>query len=108
MAAPLVFAAQVGLDEAAGNVARYALRPSDPRPVMVSVTGRLEYLILMVEDEGPRLDPTSAPVSPRPPDTGRAEPGGHGLRLLRHYCPDLRYQRRNALTMRFRLHPASR
>ena len=110
LAAPLAFAVQVAIEEAAGNIARHALRPGDLRPIVMSVTGSQEYLILVVEDEGPPFDPTSAPVSPRPADIATAEPGGHGLRLLRHYCPDLRYQRRdgrNVLTMRFRLHPTS-
>jgi serine/threonine-protein kinase RsbW len=109
LAAPVVFAAQIALEEVVGNIARHALPPGDPQPIVVSAAGSPEHLVLVVEDEGPPFDPTRAPVPPPPADLATAEPGGHGLRLLRYYCPDLRYERRddrNILTMQFRVNPA--
>jgi serine/threonine-protein kinase RsbW len=108
LASPVVFAAQIALEEVVGNIARHALPPGDLRPIAVSAVISSEHLVLVVEDEGPPFDPTRAAVPPRPADLATAEPGGQGLRLLRHYCPDLRYQRRddrNVLTMQFRLNP---
>jgi serine/threonine-protein kinase RsbW len=94
----------VALEEAVVNVAMHAL-PADARDGIVVRLERaagpvLVGAVLVVEDNGTAFNPVAAPDA-----SGRDAPGGLGLKLLRHFCRDVRYERAegvNRLTMRFR------
>jgi serine/threonine-protein kinase RsbW len=100
------------LDDAAA--ARQVPRPTVQKMhVAGEITIRLlaspEAAALVVEDAGPAFDPTMAAPRPRAASLQEARPGGLGLTLLRHYCSDIGYERRddrNRLTLRFPLTPA--
>jgi len=95
---------QVALEEAVANIAMHAYPADAPGPIAVRLTRLAGGAALTVEDEGPPFDPTGAVPRPRAASILDAEPGGHGLALIRHYCREVTYERdgrRNRLTMRF-------
>ncbi|MBS0559467.1 MAG: ATP-binding protein [Proteobacteria bacterium] len=97
---------QVALEEAAANVATHAYPTDAPGPITVRLTRLPNGASLTVEDEGPPFDPTATTPRARAASILDAEPGGHGLTLIRHYCRSVSYERdgrRNRLTMSFAL-----
>lgn len=93
------------LDEALTNVVSYAFQPA-PAVIEPAITlacrahGR--NIVLELRDNGRPYDPTAETSPPLAATLDDAIPGGHGLRLMRHYLEDLRYQRQgewNCLTM---------
>ena len=94
---------QVVLEEVVANVARHAYPPGRPGPVQVVFDADPEKTSLTVTDSGLAFDPTAAPLPA--PDPTRL--GGWGLGLIRRYCPDMTYIRRNGhnrLTLSFSLY----
>jgi len=97
---PKIHGMHVALEEAVMNIAMH----SDSTELSLRLELSPEAAALVVEDTGPEFNPAEAPIVQQ-----RAEPGGWGLTLLRHYCRDIRYQRvgaRNRLTLRFPLQAA--
>jgi anti-sigma regulatory factor (Ser/Thr protein kinase) len=102
----VVFAMQVALEEAAGNAARHGFAPGAAGEIAVWLTSGADEAALVVADTGAPFNPILA--APRSPPTRITDmdPGGQGLRLLRHYCSAVSYERRdgwNQLTLRFAL-----
>ncbi len=93
------------LDEALTNVMSYAFQPP-PTAVQPAIAlacrtseGRV---VLELRDNGHPYNPSAEVSPPLANCLDDAAPGGHGLRLMRHYLEDLRYQRQggwNCLTM---------
>jgi serine/threonine-protein kinase RsbW len=92
----LLHAMHVALEEVVMNIVMHG-QAEETVAVMAEFTP--ETASLCIEDSGPAFDPTAAPSRP-----ATLEPGGAGLKLLRHYCQDIAYERRagrNRLTLRF-------
>jgi anti-sigma regulatory factor (Ser/Thr protein kinase) len=88
----------VALEEAVMNVVMHGFDAAEGQEILVRLSAGPT---LTVEDGGREFDPATAPLKETPPED---EPGGLGLKLLRHYCPNLTYRRtakRNILTMHF-------
>ncbi len=97
---------QVALEEAVMNVAMHAYGPGGDGEITVRLEMPGDAATLVIEDTGPAFDPTTATERPAPTSLAEARPGGLGLKLLRHFCPDIGYERvddRNCLTLRFPL-----
>jgi anti-sigma regulatory factor (Ser/Thr protein kinase) len=101
---PLLARMHVALEEAVMNVVMHGFDSPDGQEILVRLSAGPT---LTVEDAGREFNPATAPLKKAPPDD---EPGGLGLKLLRHYCPNLTYQRsakRNILTMNFGANPVA-
>jgi anti-sigma regulatory factor (Ser/Thr protein kinase) len=102
--APIVQKMQVALEEAVMNVAMHAYGPGGDGAIAIRLLAQDDAVALVIEDTGPAFDPTTAVARAAPLSLEDARPGGLGLKLLRHFCPDIEYQRvddRNCLTLRF-------
>jgi serine/threonine-protein kinase RsbW len=74
--------------------------------IVLALTLETGVAVLAVEDDGAPFDPLAAEPPKKATRLEDASPGGLGLRLIRHYCQDMAYQRTggtNRLTLRFRL-----
>lgn len=94
----------VVLEEAAANVAMHAYPPGQQGEIVVRLRTAPDTVELVVEDAGLPFDPTQARAGARPADAREMQVGGWGLGLIRRYCPDIAYARRdgrNVLTLRF-------
>jgi serine/threonine-protein kinase RsbW len=95
---------QVVLEEVVTNVALHGFDPGAVGTITVRLLHEPDAVVLEVEDNGMRYDPTAAPIRRRPNNLSDAVPGGWGLGLIRRFCPSIAYERRgenNHLTMRF-------
>jgi anti-sigma regulatory factor (Ser/Thr protein kinase) len=97
---------RVALEEVVMNIAMHAFPADKSGEITVALRVSPCAATLCLEDSGRAFDPSAAP-SPRAVVTfSEVEPGGLGLTLLHHYCPDITYERvgeRNRLTLRFPL-----
>ncbi len=96
----------VALEEAVMNVVMHGLSPAHAQEVLVQLIGLPDKAVLVVEDGGTPFDVTEAAEKARPRSLLDAEPGGLGIKLLKHYCKDISYTReagRNRLTLGFAL-----
>jgi sigma-B regulation protein RsbU (phosphoserine phosphatase) len=95
---------QVALEEAVMNVAMHAFPPAQVGQIVITFEANDQTVTLVVEDDGLPFDPVAAEaVDPRA-RLREVEPGGMGLTLMRHFCQDIGYERRdgrNRLTLRF-------
>jgi anti-sigma regulatory factor (Ser/Thr protein kinase) len=104
LTAKLLEAMHIALEEAVMNVAMHAVLPADAPEILVQFTAGTGLAEMVIEDAGQEFNPVTAPERPRPKSLAEAEPGGMGLKLLRRYCTNMRYERtggRNRLTLRF-------
>lgn len=93
------FKLRLCLDETLTNITMYGHKDAgaatgEPR-VKLRVLQEGVHLTLEISDNGVAFDPTAQ--TPRQLDASldEARIGGHGLRLMRHYLEDIRYERRN-------------
>jgi anti-sigma regulatory factor (Ser/Thr protein kinase) len=94
----------VALEEAVMNVATHAYSPNSAEPIVVRLAVDEHRAQLCIEDVGPPFNPLKAPEILKSSNLADLMPGGHGIRLIRHFCNDLGYARldgRNQLSMRF-------
>lgn len=102
------FALALCADEALTNIAAHARAAEGAPPRIWLACGRLaQGLGLWIADDGAAFDPTAQASPGLAPSLDDARPGGHGLRLLRHYAGAMHYRRtgrRNELLLVF---PAS-
>jgi anti-sigma regulatory factor (Ser/Thr protein kinase) len=94
---PLLGRMHVALEEAVMNIVMHGFDAPEGQEILVRLSAGPA---LTVEDAGREFNPVTAPEKKAPPED---EPGGLGLKLLRHYC-QLTYRRaggRNILTMQF-------
>lgn len=112
----LRFSLTIGLDEALTNVVSHAFNTSrflddddrtkgksTPRIISLRCLIGPTHVQLEIIDNGRPYDPTQAVLQPPLFSIDQAQPGGHGLRLMRHYVSDISYARRdghNYLTLR--------
>jgi serine/threonine-protein kinase RsbW len=100
--ARLLAGMQVVLEEAVMNTVMHGGAAS----IVLAFTVGVGALVLVVEDDGVPFDPLTAELRGQAARLEEAMPGGLGLRLIRHYCQDMSYQRTggmNRLTLRFPL-----
>lgn len=98
------FAVQLCLEEAVANVIMYGGPRSDPLEIAVEVERTDGNLIAVVEDNGRQFDPTRVRPPPIATSLEEARIGDVGIRLMRSFADDMRYERRdgrNRLTLRF-------
>lgn len=98
------FALQVVLEEIATNVARHGGAPERPATITLDLRRDGDFVLLTMEDDGAPFDPTTAQDRPDATSLATAEPGGKGLRLMRHYAARMQYSHtsgRNQLRLWF-------
>lgn len=106
----LKFSLAISLDEVLTNIVSYAfIRPSsngnaEATDTLIATPAiSLRCLVqtsgiqIEVIDNGRPFDPTQASTPSLASTLEQASPGGHGLRLMRHYLSDISYRRRNGL-----------
>lgn len=105
-----LFALQLCLEESLANILMHGfaqpLRPEDA--IELQIQQAADRITLHIRDNGPAFDPTARVSAPLAGSLDEAVPGGHGLRLMRHYLRDLYYrhaQGRNQLTLVAALDP---
>lgn len=105
----MTFGLTLCLDEALTNIVSYAFSPTtdEVRPaITTSCRITADTVALTLCDNGRPYDPTAGDPPPLVACLDEAQPGGHGVRLMRHYLNELSYQRQagwNCLTMVMRL-----
>lgn len=91
--------------EAVTNVMTHGQSDPQARGIELRIDRRGEDVVLEIEDDGIEFDPTQAALPP-PVTMDCDRVGGWGMRIVRSFCHDVRYQRsngRNRLTLVF--HP---
>lgn len=92
----LAFGLTLSVDEALTNVLSYAFAPAGPAHVPAV---RLSYardgadIVIEIADNGVPYDPTASAPPALADNIEDADIGGHGVRLMRHYLDELRYER---------------
>ncbi|WP_233234216.1 ATP-binding protein [Bordetella sp. LUAb4] len=98
------FGLTLSVDEALTNIVSYAFADGRRSPPALSLAYRRRGadLIVDIRDNGHPYDPTLTQLPELAGALDESEEGGHGLRLMRHYLKDIRYQRmrgENRLTL---------
>lgn len=89
----------VCLNEALANVLSYGGAGSTMAPITISFQNQIvdqygRLAVVCIEDSGGAFDPTTANSKPRPVSLSTAEPGGHGLVIIRAFADQLTYEYR--------------
>ncbi len=102
------------LNEALANILSYAGPCALTEPIGLTfrrtVVGARQEAIVTVSDSGEAFDPTTAQAKSRPVSLATAEPGGHGLIIIRKFADSLEYSYRdhhNVLRFGVRWDPAT-
>lgn len=94
--APVRHALILCADEALTNVAMHARSPDGgPARIWLRCGKTGGGVALCMTDDGAPFDPTRQPLPELATSLDAAQPGGHGLRLMRHYLRSMHYVRRN-------------
>jgi anti-sigma regulatory factor (Ser/Thr protein kinase) len=99
-------AMRIALEEVVLNAATHGFPPNTSGEITVRLHIAPEFASLCVEDSARAFDSSKQPVHHQPASLLEAQPGGLGLVLLHHYCPDITYARvarGNRLVLRFPL-----
>lgn len=103
------FALTLCADEALTNIVTHARTSAGGAArLWLSCGPTADGLTLCIEDDGTPFDPTTQASPELAASLDEARPGGHGLRLMRHYLHRLEYRRmgaRNALALEVRITP---
>jgi anti-sigma regulatory factor (Ser/Thr protein kinase) len=94
------------LVEVVGNVIAYAYPRGSAGSIRIGFWREPAQIRIRIDDDGEAFDPTSYRVPPLPVSLKDAQPGGRGIRLIRHYAEQMSYQRdgaTNRLTLVFRV-----
>lgn len=101
--ARLQFGLALCLDEALNNVIDHAFDQHHGNNLaLITLSCQPTAIVLDLRDNGRPFDPTGTTPAALAPALDAATPGGHGLRLIRHFVNDLYYQREsgwNRLTL---------
>ena len=94
----------VSVDEALTNIVTHGLAPmpASQREVEIECAPQAGRVVVRIRDNGPAFDPTHHAPAELARDLDEAGIGGHGVRLMRHFLSELRYERRdgwNVLTL---------
>lgn len=84
------------LEEVLTNVLQYSfcsMPVNDAAYVHLQLAREDGHLVLRVTDNGTAFDPTAVELANKADDVDSAEPGGHGIRLMRHYTQRMAYRR---------------
>jgi serine/threonine-protein kinase RsbW len=104
LSADLLFAVQVGLEEAVANIIMYSTTQDDRLEIVVEVECTDQALVARIEDNGDAFDPTEVPRPPFPASLTDAKVGNLGIHLMCSFANGVHYERRdnrNRLTIRF-------
>jgi anti-sigma regulatory factor (Ser/Thr protein kinase) len=104
----MLYGIEVALEEVVMNAILHGGIGGGDALITVALLAAPGAVEVRVEDPGRAFDPAGAPMPEVPRQLPGVVPGGAGLRLLRHFCPDISYERRDArnlLTLRFPLPP---
>ncbi|AWP63116.1 Serine/threonine-protein kinase BtrW [Bordetella parapertussis] len=93
--ARLRFTLTLCADEALNNIVSHAFTPGHPAAIHLTLRQTRREVSLHIADNGAAYDPTQALPPPLARSLDDAQPGGHGLRLMRHFMHALSYQRRD-------------
>ncbi|AOB26178.1 MULTISPECIES: ATP-binding protein [Bordetella] len=93
--AHLRFTLTLCADEALNNIMSHASTPGYPTAIHLALRQTGQEVRLHIADNGAACDPTQASSPPLARSLDDAQPGGHGLRLMRHFMHAISYQRRD-------------
>lgn len=87
------FALQISMDEALTNILSHGFENgiSDASMIRLTVTSMDTLITLEIVDNGIPFDPTEIVPDELVSSLEDTVPGGHGLRLMRHYLHDMHY-----------------
>ena len=108
LAYEVAFGLDLALHEAVENVIRHGCADGAPHRLELSLRCDGESVEVVLVDDASAFDPSSAAVPLAPERIEDVVPGGHGIRLMRHFTDRLHYRRegeRNVLTLARRLAP---
>lgn len=90
---PLRLTLQLVMDEALNNIVRHGFGPHPPAEALIQlrVVVASAHIHLDIQDNGMPFDPTRRVPDEPATRLDDAMPGGHGLRLMRHYLHDMAY-----------------
>jgi anti-sigma regulatory factor (Ser/Thr protein kinase) len=71
----------------------YADRPDGMIEIVCKI--RSGHIFLDIIDDGLPFDPTGHKAAVIPHTLNEANPGGHGIQLIRHYTDTMQYRREN-------------
>ena len=92
------------LEEAISNTIQYGYDGTDNGSIVVSFRTHGGYFEFLVDDEAPHFNPLDAPELPPLNPNEELRLGGHGIRLLRKFADEIRYEAMpngNRLCIRF-------
>ncbi|MFA7439211.1 ATP-binding protein [Castellaniella sp.] len=99
------------LDEALGNIVMHGFKGqahSEKKQIDLRILESPHSTAIDIIDHGVAFDPTQRDLPPLAGSLAGARPGGHGLRLMRHYLDEIHYERRNHRNhLRLIVHTAS-
>jgi serine/threonine-protein kinase RsbW len=87
------------------NVIRHGYPDGQAGTVTVRLWCQPEQIIIRIDDDGAPFNPTSHVPPDLPRSLAEATTGGRGIRLVRYYADEIRYQRvatMNQITLVFR------
>ena len=105
------FALHLCMEEILANVVLHGYRSEPGHPIRVAASSQDGSLLLSVEDTAPPFELTERipPLDGRPVDDLESlQPGGNGIRLVRHFASSIDYERTpggNRLTLGFAIAP---
>jgi anti-sigma regulatory factor (Ser/Thr protein kinase) len=102
----LAFRVDLCLTETIDNLLAYGYPHGRRGSFTVGFCCQPEEILIRVEDDGVAFDPTRYQPAPLPRSLAEAQTGGRGIRLVRHYADQIRYERRgdiNHLVLAFQL-----
>lgn len=92
------------LEEVLSNTIQYGYAGKDSGSIVVSFRTHGGYFEFLVDDDAPRFNPLDAPELPPLNPHEEMRLGGHGIRLLRQFADEIRYEAMpngNRLSIRF-------
>lgn len=97
-----LFKLDLVLSEVVSNIIQYAFEDSDENEIVIELQFHGKTARIKIKDRGIPFDPTQSPKVELPTCLENAQIGGLGIHLIRNYCDELYYQRRdnvNTLTI---------
>jgi serine/threonine-protein kinase RsbW len=101
------YAIRLCLEEALANIILHGYRSEAGHPIVIRSWLSGQSLFLAIDDQAPAFDPAQTPqqtAASDPATLESLEPGGYGIRLLRHFAESLAYEQLpngNRITMSF-------
>lgn len=99
---PVIFAANLVVEEMVSNVIKYGYDDEGPHEIEVSIGVNADRVVITVADDGHPFDPLAAPTPDTSVPLADRTVGGLGIHLVRKNVTSMRYRReanRNVLEM---------